>query len=84
MNLTLQEILEAALQLSEDERIVLAGQLLESVTPASGDAEWTEEWSAEIMRRWNELESGAAQALPWSEVDRQLREMIADRSNASR
>jgi putative addiction module component (TIGR02574 family) len=75
------EVLKAALQLSEDERIVLAGQLLESVAPPSGDAEWTEEWGAEVTRRWQELESGAVQAVPWTEVDRQLREMIAQRRN---
>ena len=76
-----EEVLKAALQLSEDERIVLAGQLLESVAPATGDAEWAEAWGAEVTRRRQELESGEVQAVPWSEVDRQLREMIAQPRN---
>jgi|GEM_PF-466690 len=81
MNKPSEELLKAALKLSEDERIVLAGRLLESVAPTSSDAEWTEEWGAEVTRRWQELESGAVQAVPWSEVDRQLREMIAEHRN---
>ena len=71
-----QELLKAALQLSEDERIVLAGELLESVGPATGDAEWVTSWRHEVAHRWQELESGQVQAIPWREVEGQLQQMI--------
>ncbi len=73
---TTQELLKAALQLSEDERIVLAGELLESVASATGDADWVASWQREVARRWQELESGQVQAIPWTEVDHKLQQMI--------
>jgi len=76
MNITSHELLQAALQLSEDERIVLAGELLESVGAATGDAKWAASWQGEVLRRWQELESGQVQGTPWTEVDRQLQQMI--------
>jgi putative addiction module component (TIGR02574 family) len=77
-----QELLSAALKLSEDERIVLAGELLNSVGPATGDTEWVESWQREVARRWEELESGQIQAIPWTEVDRQLQQMLDKSSHA--
>lgn len=71
-----QELLKAALQLSEDERITLAGELLGSVGPANGDAEWSASWQREVARRWQELESGQVQAIPWAEVDQRLQQLI--------
>jgi putative addiction module component (TIGR02574 family) len=71
-----QELLNAALKLSEDERIVLAGELLESVGPAVGDAQWIERWQSEVIRRWQELESGQVHAVPWTEVERRLQQLI--------
>jgi putative addiction module component (TIGR02574 family) len=82
MSLSSQELLKAALQLSEDERIVLAGALLESVGPPTGDAEWVASWQREVARRWQELESGQAHAIPWTEVERQLQQMIDKPSHA--
>ena len=71
-----QELLKAALALSTDERIVLAGELLESVGPATGDRQWAESWQREVARRWQELESGQVQPVPWSKVNQQLQAMI--------
>lgn len=71
-----QELLNAALRLSEDERIALAGELLESVAPPAGDAEWVASWQREVARRWQELESGQVQTVPWTDVERRLQQMI--------
>lgn len=76
MSISSQELLKAALQLSEDERIVLAGELLESTGPAIGDTQWAASWQREVARRWQELESGQVQAIPWTEVERQLQQLI--------
>jgi putative addiction module component (TIGR02574 family) len=79
-SLRLQQLLNAALQLSEDERIVLAGKLLESLTSTPVDSAWTTEWGEEVSRRWQELESGAVLPVPWSEVERQLQGMLGEYS----
>lgn len=76
MSTSSQDLLKAALELSEDERIVLAGELLESVGPATGDAEWAASWRREIVRRWEDLESDPARAVPWPEVERRLQQQI--------
>lgn len=36
------------------------------------DSDIEEAWDAEILRRIEELESGAVQGIPWSEVKRRL------------
>jgi putative addiction module component (TIGR02574 family) len=36
------------------------------------DAEVEELWSIEAERRWQEIESGAAQTIPWEEVRERL------------
>ncbi len=71
-----QELLKAALELSEDERVMLAGELLGSVGTTTGSAEWVAHWQSEVARRWQELESGQVQAVPWTDVERQLQQMI--------
>ncbi|MBL9090096.1 MAG: addiction module protein [Planctomycetaceae bacterium] len=82
MNPTSQDIFTAALNLPEDDRIRLAGDLLQSVVSAGGDAEWQAKWQQEIGRRWQELESGEVQAVPWSDVDRRLQQMLDKSSHA--
>jgi putative addiction module component (TIGR02574 family) len=76
MNASSQALFKAALELSEDERIVLAGKLLESVGPETGNAEWATAWQQEASRRWQELESGQVQGVPWATVERQLQQLI--------
>lgn len=41
-------------------------------TVSNADAEIEELWSLEAERRWNEIESGAAQTIPWEEVRERL------------
>ncbi|MBL9082151.1 MAG: addiction module protein [Planctomycetales bacterium] len=82
MNPTSHDIFTAALNLPEDDRIRLAGDLLQSVIASGGDAERQAKWRQEIGRRWQELESGEVQAVPWSEVDRRLQQMLDNSGHA--
>jgi Tfp pilus assembly protein PilN len=49
--MTTQQILEQALQLNEDQRVVIANSLLESVDASPHDLRSDEEWITEIERR---------------------------------
>lgn len=80
MNAKLHQILDDALELSEEDRVNLADLLLESVDFAR-DFERQAEWEAEIKRRVEEVENGTAKTIPWEEVRRKLFERI--RSHAS-
>ena len=55
------------MSLDEKDRAALAGALIESL---HGEAEpgAEEAWEAAIQRRVDELETGAVEAVPWSEV----------------
>jgi putative addiction module component (TIGR02574 family) len=65
MGMTFQEIAAAALELPEDQRselLFLLDQSLLETEPLS------EEWLAEIKRRWSDLEAGNTRALPGEQV----------------
>jgi putative addiction module component (TIGR02574 family) len=67
MSTDAESIYQAAMRLSEDERVQLAGRLLEGADPGL-NPEWETAWREEILRRDAELQSGAVQAVPWSEL----------------
>jgi putative addiction module component (TIGR02574 family) len=71
MNAAVDELLRQALRLDEKDRASLAGALIESL---SGEAEPGAEhaWEAVIKRRVEELERGAVETIPWSEVRERL------------
>lgn len=71
MSQTVEELLRQALGLDEKDRASLAGALIESL---HGEVEpGTEEaWEAVIKRRVEELEAGAVETMPWSEVRERL------------
>ena len=67
-----KQILLDALQLSDEERAAIAGELIESLdTEVDADAEAA--WAAEIHRRVQELRTGRAQTVPWAEARRRIR-----------
>jgi len=60
-----------ALELPDNERATLAGLLIESLEgPEDSDVESA--WAAEAERRWQEIESGAVETIPWDEVKAKL------------
>jgi putative addiction module component (TIGR02574 family) len=67
-----RELLEAVLQLPEEERAELTAQVMESFEPLSDDDEFAEE----IRRRVAEVESGEVKTIPWEETHRRLRERL--------
>lgn len=69
--LTSSEVLEHALALDERDGASVAGALIGSLETRH-DPGAEQAWDAEIRRRIEELDSGAAKTIPWSEVRRQL------------
>ena len=71
MTAEVSELLKKALALPPAARAALAGSLLESLDDTvDGSAE--EEWSREIARRIEELDSGKVKPIPWEEARRQI------------
>jgi putative addiction module component (TIGR02574 family) len=71
------DLLQKALELSEEERAELASSLLESLDPIV-DKGVQEAWNEEIARRVAELDSGHAKTVPWPEILRQLSSKLSD------
>ncbi len=65
------ELLKKALALPPEARAALAGSLLESLDEIV-DATAEQEWSREIARRIEELDSGKVKPIPWEEARRQI------------
>jgi putative addiction module component (TIGR02574 family) len=65
------ELLKKALALPPEARAALAGSLLESLDDTV-DSSAEEEWSREIARRIEDLDSGKVKPLPWAEARRQI------------
>ena len=66
------DLLNHALKLPPAARAALADSLIESLdTEIDEDAE--EAWKIEIARRVRDLESGAVEAIAWTEARRRLR-----------
>jgi putative addiction module component (TIGR02574 family) len=71
MTTELKELFREALELTDRDRATLAGLLIESLEgPADPDVESA--WAAEAERRWQEIESGAVETIPWEEVKTKL------------
>ena len=66
-----RQLLDAALQLSPEERAALAGELIQSLdTEVDPDAEAA--WSAEIHARLARVDAGLAKTVSWSEARRRI------------
>ncbi len=72
------ELLQRALTLTEDERALLAGSLLDSLE-ATDDVDVEAAWQQEIARRLQELDQGRAKTIPWTEVRRHLSAKLSKR-----
>jgi putative addiction module component (TIGR02574 family) len=71
MSPTAEELLKQALNLGETDRASVAGALIESLHQEV-DPDVEVAWDAEIRRRVEELDSGAVERLPWTEVRARL------------
>jgi len=75
MPLTLEQITDAALQLPADSRISLAEKLVESLAADEPD-EIERLWSAEAVRRRDEVRSGRVKANSGEEVLEEVRRLV--------
>ena len=68
---TKQTVIEAALQLPEQDRLDIVQALHDSLEgPADPNA--AEAWSAEIQRRLEAIDSGRAEMIPWEQARQQI------------
>ena len=75
MSLTLDQITEAAMQLPADSKISLAEKLVESIA-TSDRSEIERLWSAEAIRRRDEVRSGHVKTIPGEEVLEEVRRLV--------
>jgi putative addiction module component (TIGR02574 family) len=78
MTQEVSELLKKALALPSEARAALAGSLLESLDETV-DPSAEEEWSKEIARRVEELDSGKVKPIPWAEARRQISAILNGR-----
>jgi putative addiction module component (TIGR02574 family) len=71
MTPTAEMLLKKVLDLDEKDRASVAGALIKSLHDQV-DLDAEKAWDAEIRRRVEELDSGAVQTIPWSEVRARL------------
>ena len=68
----LNQLFREALELTDNDQATLAGLLIESLElPPDPDVERA--WAEEAERRWQEIQSGKVQTIPWEEVEQTLR-----------
>jgi putative addiction module component (TIGR02574 family) len=71
----LKQLFQESLELRDNDRATLAGLLIENLEgpedPNVGSA-----WAAETERRWNEIESGSIETVPWEEVKQIFRNEV--------
>ena len=71
-------MLKKALELPVEARAALANSLLESLDETV-DASAEEEWSKEIARRIQELDSGKVKPIAWEDARRQISAILDGR-----
>ena len=77
MSAALEEITKEALKLSRQQRLALAGFLLEIDTPTGNDPEVEAIWEQEILARIQAIDDGTASGVPYEEVMRAARDRLA-------
>jgi putative addiction module component (TIGR02574 family) len=75
MTQTVQQILQSALALPDEEQLQLLAALHAAVDER-GLRPFDDTWLAEIQRRSAEFDAGAVKPIPWSEVKEQVRREV--------
>ncbi len=76
--ITREEVLAKAMQLSSDERGRLIDELRESLDDEPAEPGVEEAWAEEIKRRVDDIRSGRAKMIPGEDVLRELAEDFPD------
>ena len=82
---SLEEVRQIAYELPEDQRILLAESLLESVESSEDEAEEgavDAAWGEEIKRRIDEIDSGAVETIPGEQVRAEMLESLSPQARA--
>lgn len=66
--MSIDQLTAEAMALPPEERLVLGHTLIDSVPVQEEDEEFTPEYTQEILRRIEEMESGKVQGIPHEEV----------------
>ncbi|MBM2802445.1 MAG: putative addiction module component [Deltaproteobacteria bacterium] len=74
-----KEIVNAAIKLTEADRLQIVEELLARLEPDSDD-DVDAAWAAEVERRSKEFKKGIVRPIPWSEVKSQARKRGRGRS----
>jgi len=77
MSVALEDITREALKLSRQQRLALAGFLLEIDDPAASDPEVEAVWEQEILARIQAIDDGTASGVPYEEMMRAAQERLA-------
>ncbi|CAM5245372.1 addiction module protein [Rhodanobacter lindaniclasticus] len=75
MSITVEQLTEAALSLPSEARALLADRLVESLDPAQ-DREIQALWTAEAMRRRDEVRSGSVAPISRREAIERIRRIL--------
>jgi putative addiction module component (TIGR02574 family) len=67
MNQTVEQLLQAALKLPDEQQLELVSALIAAVEER-GLRPFDDSWLEEIRRRSEGYDSGSAEAIPWTEV----------------
>ncbi|MGZ4987407.1 MAG: addiction module protein [Limisphaerales bacterium] len=73
--MSLEQLAEAALSLTTEERAQLADRLVESLDPAD-DNSFRQLWTAEAVRRRDEVRSGKVKTIPADEALARVRRAV--------
>jgi len=77
MSAALKDITREALKLSRQQRLALAGFLLEIDDPTASDPEVDAAWEQEILARIQAIDEGTASGVPYEEMMRAAQERLA-------
>jgi putative addiction module component (TIGR02574 family) len=78
MSQTVEQLLQAALTLPDNDQMQLVAALTAAVEER-GLRPFEDEWLQEIQRRSKEFDSGAVRAIPWSQVRERARRGASER-----
>jgi putative addiction module component (TIGR02574 family) len=67
----LTQLFREAMELEDGDRATLAGLLIESLE-GPNDPEVESAWAKEVERRWQDIQAGKVQTIPWEEVKARL------------
>ena len=71
-----RQILEDALELPEEDRLLIAAELKQSVGNSGSPENVEAAWREEVGRRLRSLEDGSAVLHDWDDVERELLDIV--------